>query len=101
MGDVVLAALVIVSSPALLLLLLVGGLAAGYLVGRARPWVALRNWCDWRMREDGQWWMASTPRQVLIGALFVLTWPRGARYAWQHRNDSPVTIREGWPADGA
>ena len=66
-------------------------LAAGYVLGRWRPWTRLGNWADRRVRDDGRWWLGSWPRQAVIAAVFVATWPRGSLYAWRHRNDPEPT----------
>lgn len=58
----------------------------GYLLGRWRPWLRLERWADRRTRDDGRWWLDTTP---LTAIAFVATGPRGALYAWRHRNDTP------------
>ncbi|MFJ2568913.1 hypothetical protein ACIOYT_00635 [Streptomyces halstedii] len=61
-------------------------LAAGYVLGRWRPWSRLGRWADRRTRDDGRWWLNENR---LAAALFVATCPRGSLYAWRHRNDPP------------
>ncbi|MFE7780356.1 hypothetical protein [Streptomyces nigrescens] len=78
-------------------LAVVMALTAGYFIGRVRPWAHLTTWTDWRLRDDGRWWIDRKPRQVAIAAAFLLTHPRGAWNAWQHRND-PSTATEPAPA---
>lgn len=76
-------------------------LAAGYLIGRARPWVRLGDWAERQIRYDGRWWLATRPRQAVVAAAFAATWPRAALYAWRHRNDptEPVRFETQFPAD--
>lgn len=59
-------------------------LAAGYLLGRARPWAHLATWVDWQVHA-GHWWLATRLRQTVIAVLFAVTWPRTAWTAWCRR----------------
>jgi hypothetical protein len=66
-------------------------LAAGYALGRLRPWARLAAWADWQMYA-GRWWHATRLRQEVLTVLFAVTWPRIAWSAWRHRNDPPLAI---------
>ncbi|MFJ7999012.1 hypothetical protein ACIQ7D_17955 [Streptomyces sp. NPDC096310] len=55
-------------------------LAAGYGLGRWRPWMRLTRWADYRMRDDGRWWLA---KNRIDAALFVATHPRGALHTYR------------------
>lgn len=62
------------------LILAVGG---GYVLGRVCPWRRLGHWIDWRLPDDGRWWLASWP----LRAALLVTNPRMARSAWCRRDD--------------
>ncbi|MBT2429416.1 hypothetical protein J7F02_28320 [Streptomyces sp. ISL-112] len=63
-------------------------LVAGYVVGRWEPWRRLTRWADYRMRDDGRWWLAKNP---LHAALFVITHPRGSLNAYRTRPPEETT----------
>jgi hypothetical protein len=66
-----------------------GGILAGYLIGRWRPWTRLGHWADWQMQVDGRWWLATGPRRFVVAAVFATTSPHAAWSAFRHRNDPP------------
>lgn len=59
--------------------------AAGYLLGRTRPWRRLYWWADVRIPDSGHWWHAPPH----AAAAWWATAPRGALHAWRHRTDTP------------
>jgi hypothetical protein len=65
-----------------------GLFAAGYALGRIRPWDRLADWADWQLRFHLNRW-TSRPRQAALFALLLLTDPIRTIYAWRHRNDPP------------
>jgi hypothetical protein len=78
-----------------LTLLLAAALAAGYLLGRARPARALSSWAErlpWQRpaitRRHWQWWAAQPVYAVQI-AVLLATRPRASVRAWRTRNDPP------------
>jgi hypothetical protein len=68
---------------------LAGAAAAGYTVGRLRPWERLACWADWNLNAGHSRWLATRPRQAVLATAFVLTQPRTAAWAFRHRNDPP------------
>lgn len=70
-------------------LAVLAALAAGYGLGRWRPWYRLGDWTGRRVRDDGRWWLS--PNR-LAAALYVITWPRPALYAWRHRHSLPIPL---------
>ncbi|MEV4500364.1 hypothetical protein AB0J84_32330 [Micromonospora arborensis] len=73
-------------------------LAAGYALGRLRPWVRLGEWANWQLRFHVDRW-ATRPRMAVLGLALVLTDPVGMWTAYRRRNEPPpplappVTIR--------
>lgn len=61
-------------------------LAAGYALGRYRPYDRLADWTNWQLRFHLDRW-TSRPRQVALFALLLLTDTRSAVHAWRHRKD--------------
>ncbi|TXS50147.1 hypothetical protein [Streptomyces sp. t39] len=76
------------------LLAVTAALFGGYVLGRYRPWTRLGDWAEWRLRADGQWWITSTRRELLVATIFVITWPRSAWNAWQLRNSPSAPAPE-------
>lgn len=71
-----------------LILTAAAALAAGYLLGRTRPWMRLGDWANWQLRFHLDRW-TSRPRQA---ALFTLLWatdPLFMAHAVRHRHDPP------------
>lgn len=68
-------------------------LAAGYGLGRWRPWMRLGDWADWQLRFHlGRW--SSRPRQTALFTLLLLTDPVRTVHAWRRRNDPPASRSE-------
>ncbi|MFB7461258.1 hypothetical protein [Streptomyces sp. NPDC056188] len=62
--------------------------AAGYLIGRLRPYDRLATWVNWELRFHLDRW-TSKPRQVALFSLLLLTDPVRTVHAWRHRHDPP------------
>lgn len=86
-GSMFLAAVVVVTSPVLLGAVIAGALAAGYGIGRGRPWQRLGDWAEWQLRLHADRW-ATVPRQIALVALLLLTDPAHLIRAWRHRQDA-------------
>ncbi|MFJ2110569.1 hypothetical protein ACIOEX_01350 [Streptomyces sp. NPDC087850] len=69
----------------------VAALAAGYGLGRWRPWVRLGDWADWQLRFYLDRW-ASRPRQAVLFGLLLATDPARTVHAWRHRADPPQPL---------
>ncbi|MCX4482364.1 hypothetical protein OG890_00115 [Streptomyces anulatus] len=54
-------------------------LAAGYLLGRWRPWQRLGNWAADQVRFTGAWARGGRGRQAAVVLAHVLTAPRTSR----------------------
>ncbi|MFD8899835.1 hypothetical protein [Streptomyces ardesiacus] len=65
-----------------------GLLAAGYALGRYRPYQRLGDWADWQLRFHLDRW-TSRPRQAVLFGLLLVTDPVHTINAWRHRNDPP------------
>jgi hypothetical protein len=63
-------------------------LAAGYGLGRWRPWYRLGDWVDWQLRFRLNRW-SSRPRQAALLVLLLATDPAFAVRSWRHRHDPP------------
>lgn len=63
-------------------LLAVLALAAGYALGRIRPYDRLAEWVNWQLRFHLERWQ-SRPRQVILFTLLVLTDPMNTFAAWR------------------
>ncbi|WP_329126121.1 hypothetical protein [Streptomyces sp. NBC_01353] len=61
-------------------------LAAGYVLGRIRPWDRLDTWVWRRLTFMGDW-TKSTPQQVITIAAHVLVRPRISYDIWRRRNE--------------
>ncbi|MFF8840480.1 hypothetical protein [Streptomyces sp. NPDC015130] len=61
-------------------------LAAGYLLGRVRPWDRLDTWV-WRRFTFMGTWTQSKPQTVLTIAAHILARPRLSYDIWRRRND--------------
>jgi hypothetical protein len=70
------------------LLWLALGAAAGYLLGRIRPWDRLDTWA-WRRLTFGGPWTHSKLQVVLTFWVHALVRPAATWHAWRHRNDPP------------
>ncbi|MGV9803901.1 hypothetical protein ACWDTP_38270 [Mycobacterium sp. NPDC003449] len=64
-------------------------LAAGYALGRIRPWDRLATWANWEVRFHLDRW-ATRPRQTALFVLLLMTDPIGTVRAWRHRHDPPA-----------
>ncbi|MFE8940922.1 hypothetical protein ACFYNX_25990 [Streptomyces sp. NPDC007872] len=58
----------------------VGALAAGYLLGRVRPWRRLGDWAVEEFRFTGPWVLGGRSRQAVLILAYLLTEPRAS---WQ------------------
>ncbi|CAM5263301.1 hypothetical protein [Streptomyces badius] len=65
-------------------------LAAGYGLGRYRPWMRLGDWANWQLRFHLTRWNRTRPRQAALFALLLVTDPVNTVRAWRHRNDPPT-----------
>ncbi|MFE9368112.1 hypothetical protein ACFYNN_36345 [Streptomyces sp. NPDC006978] len=54
----------------------VAALAAGYLLGRLRPWRRAGSWAAGQVRFTGPWARGGTVRQVIVVLVHVVTAPR-------------------------
>ncbi|MFD7980240.1 hypothetical protein [Streptomyces sp. NPDC059071] len=63
-------------------------LAAGYVLGRVRPWGRLDTWV-WRRFAFMGSWTQSKPQICLTIAAHVLVRPRRSYKIWRRRNDPP------------
>lgn len=61
-------------------------LAAGYLLGRVRPWDRLDTWV-WRQFTFGGTWFRTKPRQVVLLVAHALARPAATWDIWRHRHD--------------
>ncbi|MFD5031684.1 hypothetical protein ACFWM0_14900 [Streptomyces sp. NPDC058405] len=66
-------------------------LAAGYGLGRWRPWMRLGDWADWQLRFHLDRW-TSRPRQAVLFGLLLATDPVRTVRAWRHRHDPPPPL---------
>lgn len=65
-------------------ILTVGLLAAGYVLGRTRPLARLICWADYRVPDDGSWWLV---RSRAVRIVYVTTNRRAfRRYLTYRRN---------------
>ncbi|WP_331756338.1 hypothetical protein OHA04_45490 (plasmid) [Streptomyces sp. NBC_01590] len=60
--------------------------AAGYGIGRWRPWRRLADWTNWQMRFHADQW-TSWHREATLAALLLATDTRTFLWAWRHRHD--------------
>ncbi|MEW2393150.1 hypothetical protein AB0933_32795 [Streptomyces venezuelae] len=61
-------------------------LAAGYALGRFRPYARLADWANWQVRFHlGRW--SSRPRQAVLFTLLLISDPTHTVDAWRHRRD--------------
>lgn len=60
--------------------------AAGYGLGRTRPYATLADWTNWQLRFHLDWW-TGRPRQAVLFTLLLLTDTRRTIHAWRHRKD--------------
>jgi hypothetical protein len=67
----------------------VGLLAAGYAIGRYRPWIRLADWTEWQLRFHLDRW-TSRPQQAALFTLLLITDTRRTLHAWKHRHDPPL-----------
>lgn len=72
-----------------------GGILAGYLIGRWRPAHRASDWAHRLMyrtprvtRRDWRWWLAQPVYAAEIARMLLLR-PRATVRAWRHRNDPP------------
>lgn len=81
-------------------LVVLTALAAGYGIGRWRPWCRLGDWADWQVRFHLTRWNGSRSREAVLFLLLLATDPVRTVRAWRHRHDPPpplsppVRIRE-------
>ncbi|MEU1078182.1 hypothetical protein ABZ404_36955 [Streptomyces sp. NPDC005878] len=68
--------------------LTLAALAAGYLLGRTRPWDHLDTWV-WRRIAFGGTWTQSRWQTYLTFAVHTVVRPRKTWNAWRHRHDAP------------
>ncbi|WP_406378683.1 hypothetical protein [Streptomyces sp. NBC_01618] len=54
----------------------VAALAAGYLLGRLRPWQRAGDWTADQVRFTGAWVRGGTGRQAVVALVHVVTAPR-------------------------
>lgn len=54
-------------------------LAAGYLLGRLRPWRRAGDWAADQVRFTGTWAQGGTGRQAVVVLVHVVTAPRTSR----------------------
>ncbi|MGS2592050.1 hypothetical protein [Streptomyces hebeiensis] len=66
--------------------LTVAALAAGYGLGRWRPWLRLGDWANWQLRFHLNRW-TSRPRQAALFGLLLATDPAHTMRAWRRRNE--------------
>jgi hypothetical protein len=75
-------------------LLVAATVAAGYLVGRARPARRVSDWAAWQFigrpvpRSSWRWWAAQPIFAAEIARLLIVR-PRHTARAWRTRNDPP------------
>lgn len=65
-------------------------LAAGYLLGRLRPWVRLGDWANWQRygnRPTGLRYAAAWSALSVENITWLVTHPSKGWHAWRHRND--------------
>lgn len=67
-------------------------LAAGYILGRVRPWDRLGTWV-WRRFTFMGAWTQSKPQTALTIAAHVLVRPRTSYDIWRRRNDPQLPER--------
>ncbi|WP_328475509.1 hypothetical protein OHS71_00075 [Streptomyces sp. NBC_00377] len=53
-----------------------GALAAGYLLGRLRPWQRLGDWATDQVRFTGAWVRGGVTRQAVVVLVHAVTAPR-------------------------
>ncbi|TRV72564.1 hypothetical protein FKN01_29690 [Streptomyces sp. 130] len=70
-------------------LAVLAALAAGYGLGRWRPWYRLGDWANWQVRFHFARWNGSRPREAALFVLLLATDPVRTVRAWRHRNDPP------------
>ncbi|MFD7541279.1 MULTISPECIES: hypothetical protein [unclassified Streptomyces] len=61
-------------------------LAAGYLLGRLRPYVRLADWTNWQLTCHRDRWL-TRPRQVALLGLLLLTDPVNTISAWRNSQE--------------
>lgn len=59
--------------------------AAGYTLGRFRPWNRMEDWVGRQVYKT--WWIGSAPKEVLLFALLVVFHPRFAAEVWADWRD--------------
>ncbi|WP_030798899.1 hypothetical protein [Streptomyces sp. NRRL S-337] len=67
-------------------LLLAAALAAGYALGRLRPWDRLDTWV-WRRLTFGGRWTRTRRGQLAVLAMHAVVRPAATVHAWRHRHD--------------
>ncbi|QGZ53327.1 hypothetical protein GPZ77_34420 (plasmid) [Streptomyces sp. QHH-9511] len=67
-------------------------LAAGYVLGRIRPWDRLDTWVWRRFTFMGDW-TKSKPQLVITIAAHILVRPRVSYDIWRRRNEPPKPVR--------
>ncbi|WDM16528.1 hypothetical protein J3S85_36605 [Streptomyces lavenduligriseus] len=66
-------------------------LAAGYLLGRLRPWQRLGNWATDQVRFTGTWVRGGAGRQAVVVLVHAVTAPRTSwRIMRAPATDAPV-----------
>ncbi|WP_050503073.1 hypothetical protein [Streptomyces monomycini] len=79
-------------------------LAAGYALGRLRPWDRLDTWL-WRRFTFGGAWVRTPRGRAVTLAVHALVRPAATVHAWRHRHDppperaAPVRFRTTDPSD--
>jgi hypothetical protein len=74
-------------------------LAAGYPLGRLRPWQRLGNWAADQVRHAGTWARGGTGRQTVVVLAHAVTTPRTSRrimHAPATETRAPVPVRDGF-----
>ncbi|MGO4634919.1 hypothetical protein AB4225_28930 [Streptomyces sp. 2RAF24] len=68
-------------------------LAAGYLLGRLRPWQRLGDWAAYQVRHAGTWARGGTGRQAVVVLAHAVTAPRTSwRIIRTPATDAPVPV---------
>ncbi|MFI9012618.1 hypothetical protein ACIGZI_01130 [Streptomyces griseus] len=65
-------------------------LAAGYGLGRYRPWMRLGDWANWQLRFHLARWDRTRLRLTTLFVLLLVTDPTATVRAWRRRNDPPA-----------
>lgn len=71
-------------------MLLAAALAAGYLLGRHRPWTSLSHWAWCQFMLGGAWARGAAPRRWLLAAAFTATHPVASAELLRHHRNSPA-----------